>query len=415
MAINTIQKITKDKPNELIISIPNKEVDNLVIVYGGLETQSKYERDELIGYIQESDLGKTTLNNSYLVIAYGGKSTLNYTPYNTIIDGLKQKIGTTNFNKIKNYYLIGFSRGGQPVFDVVDERNDWVEVVLIDADCSKFVNTTNKFTSRWTNVCGNWSSGVPYGCSAIEQQLVNNGGDQINVKNLDHTTCFKNTFSEYFSIKNVTARSNNTYGDIQRLKVYLYLAWQQGDTGINEHLKVANGKLRSYSSVTFDAIRQNWPGSYPEGKNAALSNYSSNPQVTAKLFLDTWLNFYSDKRRESLSALRNNGSNRTGVSYKSIQNIFSLNQVRGTVIDTDFLVTLGWIENGFNTDTAPNSLYQTMFQMNKDYFKDIINKINTKNTNPNNGYIDYPNLNEYLPQVVEKLKKKLDLLQRNIT
>lgn len=414
MAIRNINNISPNRQNQLIISIPKKEVTNLVILYAGLESQPIYYRDALLEKVKESDLGKTTLNNSYFVIAYGGSSN-NYTSYETVIEGVKEKIGTQKFNKIKNYYLLGFSKGGVAVFNVVDKRNDWVDVFLIDADCSSFTNSfaanpnNNKFNNNWTNVCGKWSNSVSYGCGGVtETKILEKNGKQINETNLDHLTIFTKTFSDFFTIKE-TIQSNAIVGGASNVKLYIYLAWQQGSTGLEEHLKIANGKLNAYSQVKEEAIRDNWPGGFPN-KQKALNNYSSNPQVTARLFLETWSDFYNKKREEGLNQIRKKGKNRTGVEYTQIQNTLSRFQVSGTPIDTDFLTTLGWIENALNTDTDKTSIYQTIFQMRKNFFPDILNKIQTKNFNGN--FIDYPNLNEYVPDVVDVLKNKYNSLKR---
>jgi hypothetical protein len=162
------------------------------------------------------------------------------------------------------------------------------------------------------------------------------------------------------------------YESVTDTQLFTYLSWQQGLGGAAEHYSLykQNGKRKKYS-IPVKNIQQNWPGKRVSKNGvtkAQIANYYSSDQPTlAAAFVDVWRQAYYSKLTSGLKMLNSNKTNRSGVPYADIKKAFENNAKPSQGLTFNNLAAFGFIENGYNTDTAASGTFQSMFQMNKKY------------------------------------------------
>ena len=212
--------------------------------------------------------------------------------------------------------------------------------------------------------------------------------------------------SEYYnSIKlpsDNTTQTSTESGDygINDYKLFTYMAWQQGPTGSAIHYSLwkRNGKYDSYpktkvtnkNSSNFGKfkylvnIKSNWPTGLTAKNGVKESdvdklfnngvNKSGSHNKLAEAFVDVQRQNYSKRFKQGTNLLNSSDSNKAGVPYSKIKKAFEEYQ-SGPEADFDALTAFGTIENFLETDTKKSATFKTMFQMNKDTYKDTLAKI----------------------------------------
>ncbi len=177
-------------------------------------------------------------------------------------------------------------------------------------------------------------------------------------------------------------------------QLFFYLSWQQGPYGAAQHYSLwkRNGKFTKYAKTVPERnIRKNWPGNYT-AKNGVTkadisSLYSSDPSKLAEAFVDVQRQLYAKKLKDGLALINSGGKNRSGVAYSDIKSAFEKHQ-KLPALDFNSLVAFSTIENGLQTDTANSSSYFSMFQMNREFYKDVLAKVTTSGGHKG-GFTEY--------------------------
>ena len=192
--------------------------------------------------------------------------------------------------------------------------------------------------------------------------------------------------------------------------LWIYLCWQQGNSGAAQHYNVAKGTRKTYG-LGATAISKNWPGSMVASngvtKSMIGSLHKSNPQKLAIAFIDVWKQQYAKKTAQGQTYINSSGKNRSGVPYADIKASFQRCQFG--IMTWQKLANFGMIENGLNTDDQTGSQYAGMFQINKDYGKNPDNKSIIKASQNGQGhapgFTEYK-LDEYFKPLVPRIVSK---------
>jgi hypothetical protein len=192
--------------------------------------------------------------------------------------------------------------------------------------------------------------------------------------------------------------------------LWIYLCWQQGNSGAAQHYNVAKGTRKTYG-LGAKAIRANWPGSTVASngvtKSMIGSLHSSNPQKLAIAFIDVWKQQYAKKTAQAQTYINSSGKNRSGVPYADIKASFQRCQFG--IMTWQKLANFGMIENGLNTDDETGSQYVGMFQINKDYDSNPDNKSVIRASQNGQGhapgFTEYK-LDEYFKPLVPRIVSK---------
>ena len=254
------------------------------------------------------------------------------------------------------------------------------------------------------------------------------GVDVAKVKDAELTTHIQSVQIPPFTLESVTALITAAAAAFQSTQtiqtgtfpvtfspsseddLWIYLCWQQGNSGAAQHYNVAKGTRKTYG-LEATAIRKNWPGSMVASngvtKSMIGSLHSSNPQKLAIAFIDVWKQQYAKKTAQAQTYINSSGKNRSGVPYADIKASFQRCQFG--IMTWQKLANFGMIENGLNTDDQTGSQYAGMFQINKDYDSNPDNKsiirasVNGRGHAP--GFTEYK-LDEYFKPLVPRIVSK---------
>jgi hypothetical protein len=192
--------------------------------------------------------------------------------------------------------------------------------------------------------------------------------------------------------------------------LWIYLCWQQGNSGAAQHYNVAKGTRKTYG-ISSTALSKNWPGSRVASngvtKSMISSLHSSNPQKLAIAFIDVWKQQYAIKTENAQEYINSTRKNRSGVPYADIKASFI--RCQSGLMTWEKLANFGMIENGLNTDDETGSQYAGMFQINKDYDSNPDNKSVIRASQNGQGhapgFTEYK-LDEYFKPLVPRIVSK---------
>jgi hypothetical protein len=197
--------------------------------------------------------------------------------------------------------------------------------------------------------------------------------------------------------------------------LWIYLTWQQGEGGAAEHYKIIKGTKTSYSLVTKDAMRGNWPGSLVASNGVKKSDidslYTSNPQKLSQGFIDVQKQNYALKTKSAPSTIDSAGSNEVGLPYSTIKAAFIAAADPAKGVGYSNLVNFAYIENSFQNDSKNSNTYQGMFQMNKGTpsYKAVLDKYNN-GVGRSSSYTKYGTsdftgfMKDIVPLIISKFK-----------